>query len=368
MINRTKSREFLKIVGILSLFFLFSPVFDASAQVQSFNRDLKVGDTGEDVRQLQKFLNSKPVTVVANSGPGSPGNETTYFGTLTKWAVATFQEQYKSEILIPNGLSSGTGFVGPATRAKLNSLSKNSNPIVMLPPNLPPAPPTQGSSGSASNSNEPSTFMRSLFSQKISLLNVSKYQVAPGGVITVSGVGLSHEDNFLHLGDTRTVPLIVPTIPVTAQVAVAGVTSLQATIPSDIPTGKYEVWVSKGENGFGNDSSKKIGVPFFISITSSPKDAPMITNVSPSPLTVSGEMIISGSGFTPAGNNIYSTLGNVSNVSSSGGNIVVRVSDFPAISQFKKQSATQIVEAEGWLYVQNDNGVNAAPAQFRIKF
>jgi len=75
--------------------------------------NLTVGSVGEDVRTLQKFLNDKGFTV-ANSGPGSPGNETTRFGLLTKAALAKFQASV--------GISPASGFFGPITRAYLASI------------------------------------------------------------------------------------------------------------------------------------------------------------------------------------------------------------------------------------------------------
>jgi len=89
-----------------------------------FTRNLTRGDRGPDVLQLQKTLNNDVAGIqVANSGPGSVGQETTYFGTDTYDAVVAFQEKYAQDILAPVGLQAGTGYVGPSTRSKLNQLT-----------------------------------------------------------------------------------------------------------------------------------------------------------------------------------------------------------------------------------------------------
>lgn len=94
----------------------------------AFGRNLTIGDRGEDVRQLQRFLNQDPATRIASFGDGSPGRETTYFGPATANALKRFQERHRSEILTPNGLSTGSGFFGASTRVKIATLLRNSNP------------------------------------------------------------------------------------------------------------------------------------------------------------------------------------------------------------------------------------------------
>ena len=77
----------------------------------TFSRYLSIGLKGEDVKCLQKFLNSTGFTV-SLAGPGSPNNETLYFGLLTRQAVIAWQNANASVILAPLGLTSGTGYWG----------------------------------------------------------------------------------------------------------------------------------------------------------------------------------------------------------------------------------------------------------------
>ena len=106
----------LLVSAILTSGFLFLSTV-SKVHAESFFRDLYVGSVGEDVRALQVLLNENTATQLALSGPGSPGQETHYFGVLTKLAVARFQNFNASSILTPVGLSQGTGFFGPSTRA-----------------------------------------------------------------------------------------------------------------------------------------------------------------------------------------------------------------------------------------------------------
>ncbi len=76
----------------------------------TFSRYLQLGQTGNDVKQLQIFLNSKGYTV-SPAGPGSKGNETTMFGSLTKKALMKYQKDNKI---------SATGYFGPITRKFVN--------------------------------------------------------------------------------------------------------------------------------------------------------------------------------------------------------------------------------------------------------
>lgn len=74
----------------------------------AFTRDLKLGMTGDDVRLLQQFLNSNGFPL-AESGIGSKGQESTYFGRMTRDALIKFQ---KSKSVTPS-----VGYFGSITRA-----------------------------------------------------------------------------------------------------------------------------------------------------------------------------------------------------------------------------------------------------------
>ncbi|TSC82160.1 MAG: hypothetical protein G01um101419_670 [Parcubacteria group bacterium Gr01-1014_19] len=132
-------KRFISLTLILVGFLIYSP------SEAAILRNLKLGDRGEDVRELQKILNKFSDTRIAMIGPGSAGNETTYFGVLTKFAVIKFQEKYADQILNPAGLTKGTGFVGAQTRLFLLQLesgyipvASNQSPVTGTPTALPP--------------------------------------------------------------------------------------------------------------------------------------------------------------------------------------------------------------------------------------
>lgn len=91
--------------------------------IAPFTRTLRLGYRGADVKNLQRFLNSQNI-LVSEQGPGSPGNETEFFGSATYLAVIRFQNKYSDQILKPVNLTSGTGFFGPSTLQFANGLLK----------------------------------------------------------------------------------------------------------------------------------------------------------------------------------------------------------------------------------------------------
>ena len=84
----------------------------------TFIRSLQIGSKGEDVRELQIYLNGLGFPV-SMSGVGSPGQETDYFGRATQAALVKFQ--------LANGITTDTGYFGPRTRALIASLALAGN-------------------------------------------------------------------------------------------------------------------------------------------------------------------------------------------------------------------------------------------------
>ena len=120
-----------KLSFLLAALFLLIPQMSDAA----FTRDLELGSVGQDVKELQQFLNNQGFTV-STSGPGSPGNETENFGPDTRRALIDFQSA--------NNISPASGYFGPLTRRNIESISQtsqvstsgnNDNVIVIYPPN-----------------------------------------------------------------------------------------------------------------------------------------------------------------------------------------------------------------------------------------
>ncbi|OGG88819.1 hypothetical protein A2592_03010 [Candidatus Kaiserbacteria bacterium RIFOXYD1_FULL_42_15] len=92
-------------------------------------KHLLLGPKNSQVKILQQFLNNNgfPLT---NSGEGSIGNETDYFGQLTANALAKFQEANKDKV---TGLIGEKGFLGPITNNFINLLITTNHSISAQP-------------------------------------------------------------------------------------------------------------------------------------------------------------------------------------------------------------------------------------------
>jgi peptidoglycan hydrolase-like protein with peptidoglycan-binding domain len=105
----TNSRFFVSVLVFVGLFLW--PIF---SQAAVFTNNLKIGSEGPEVKALQIFLNQSSSTQVSLSGPGSPWQETSYFGRKTLLAVRRFQKIYQ--------IFGESYRVGPQTRTKLNEV------------------------------------------------------------------------------------------------------------------------------------------------------------------------------------------------------------------------------------------------------
>jgi peptidoglycan hydrolase-like protein with peptidoglycan-binding domain len=79
---------------------------NSSTTTYTFTRNLYYRMVDTDILHLQQFLNTHGF-VIAASGAGSPGQETTMFGLLTYKALIKFQ----TSVGLP-----ATGYFGPMTR------------------------------------------------------------------------------------------------------------------------------------------------------------------------------------------------------------------------------------------------------------
>lgn len=180
---------------VAALGFLCMSVGIAGAQSAFFARTLRLGDAGEDVLLLQQILNRNVKTKIAKTGPGSPGNETGYFGALTKKAVIKFQEIHAKELLAKGAKADGS--VGAKMLALLNRIAGPT------PKEEKPLSPT------------------------VKLSHMSGGAVNPGSSITIYGEGFTGTTMPVRFGKRF----------ITA--SVVNSTTLALTIPGDTSSGVY---------------------------------------------------------------------------------------------------------------------------------
>src|SRR3989338_8217100 len=96
------------------------PAATSGVFCHAWNRSLRIGDQNDDVTNLVRALIKE--NLLSADEMFQDGRTVLNFDERVASAVVAFQEKYAADILKPNNLSHGTGFVGVSTRAKLNRL------------------------------------------------------------------------------------------------------------------------------------------------------------------------------------------------------------------------------------------------------
>lgn len=289
-------------------------VFSAS---NDFSRALYVGMRGEDVRALQRFLNTDAETSVAENGAGSRGNETDYFGQATKRALIKFQEKYRTEVLAPVGLASGTGILGVKTRDKANALLKTTHSEIIA--KIKETPTISVAKG------------------EVILMFPSRYSGKPGTMIALSGAGFTSTDNTIYFGNDHAV---VKAVSWNGQ-------NITFKIPN-IPKGIYSLFIknARGESNKGQ---------WFV-VTDGVTPEPKIDSVAPERVVRGGAVTIRGSGFNLNSNIVQYGAGVIKNIASSDGSSLVF--NVPQSVLAASTSLSTKLSLPMWVYVINENGVS----------
>lgn len=294
------------------------------AGTDTFTRTLVEGMKGKDVRILQRFLNTNFETMVAKTGDGSPGNETDYFGSATTRALIKFQEKYREEVLIPSGLTYGTGFFGKMSRAKINELK------------------LKGSGTFLFREKEKSLTLLTPPVEKgeVIVKYPSQYTGKAGTTISLYGDGFTPTRNTVYFDTT----------PAIKDITSQNTGTLQFKVPA-LQKGIYPLFVknARGESKRG---------AFFV-ITDGVSKSPTIESITPLHAVRGDIVTIKGTGFSTTGNMVQaSTVGVFENISSNDGETI---SFGIPKNIFGSEVSLPTTEVNSWpmrIYVINENGMS----------
>lgn len=249
-----------------------------------FATNMRLGAVSSDVQNLQKLLNLDTATRVAASGAGSAGFETFRFGPATMAAVRKFQTA--------NGISPVSGFVGPLTRAALNTVCTGGSNTSTTNPS------TNTGSGVVSNNIPVSVLVAGQANAKLGEFVVSGNGTVTG--IELMRTGLANNSTlrnvYLYDGNTRLTSsasvLTDGSIRFNSTSGILPVSgSKTITVRADLSTGTsgQTVGVSmKSVTMMGGTSTPVTGVngPLF-SISSATLAGANLTTTGPSPVAAS---------------------------------------------------------------------------------
>ena len=378
--------------SIIAALFVLTPLSLHAAMISTIDGTLKFGMSGESVRLLQVVLNKSPETQIADTGAGSPGYETGYFGSATRAALKRYQELHAAEVLTPAGLTAGTGVVGVRTRELLNrELSGTSNVTAprstsgntdaeykALQDRIAAMSKTfnakfeEAAAGAKAKTdaasaaivtaqkalakidaatrrlenlskiiNADGTINQSAVDKFVSVNLVLPSEPLPGDQVRIFGTGFA-PSNTIHLGNTT----------FTATGTTTGGVLLSATIPTSVTAGTYDLYI---ENAQGKSESIPLTIAGVVADTAAGTLKPQITSVQPSAGSLSGRITLYGKNFANQ-NTIITSAGIATGVVSFDG----RTISF-SLSAVDKTGAAAVDIARGavlHMLVRNDGGIS----------
>lgn len=313
------------------------------AETNIFSRNLKFGMSGDDVRVLQVMLNTDPTTRVAENGPGAPGSETNYFGGATRQAVIKFQEKYRAEVLIPSGLSYGTGYFGEKTRAQMSIFGTQGGETtigaVSTAGNGAPVPTNDfASSTNIGTGIAPTPTPTPIQQTEVAIASLSQLSGKPLTQITVSGWGFTPTGNTVSFGSTT----------ITNLNSLDGY-NISLSVPS-ISMGVYPIAV---KNAIGESKTKT----YFV-VVSGFIQGPTIQSITPDHATRGDTVTIKGINFSPSNNLIRVNNEVIENVPSSDGKTLTFVLPIQMLAGFGSKQTGEKVSLPVWVHVFSWNGVS----------
>lgn len=284
-------------------------VFLASAApaiaAEYFPRDLRLGDEGPDVVNLQMALNVLYETRVAETGSGSPGQESDQFGAKTEAAVIRYQAL--------RGIVPADGVVSGETR---RALQKTLDWLAEKEGWVSAPSPRVATSTRAETTRATSTVVSARLSPTVQGEAARAAAAAAGAPIVFSHLVPPAEprDKITVYGYNYKVGeeyqlIVASTSKVFAKATATSTIAFTFKVPR-VKAGSYEIYV-QGPNGRSESFRFEV----------SRRNRPVIRSVDPDPMKIGEEVVIEGTGFGRGEVTVSTTFGDLTGLKAKGGKI-----------------------------------------------